>query len=138
MPARDAPRPLSSAAAARPRDTRCAARARGWHRRTEDAVVARLRELARALPDHKVTERLDAEGLRTRTGKAWTYARVHSIRRQHGIATACPPHTREAARRADRLMPVAAAARRLGVSSSLVYVWLRQGVLAYDGMEASR
>src|SRR4051794_30790242 len=85
-----------------PRDA--TARARGWHRRTEDAVVARLRELARALPDHKVTERLDAEGLRPRTGKAWTYARAHSIRRQHGIATACPPHTREAAGRADRLL----------------------------------
>jgi hypothetical protein len=59
-------------------------------------VVARLRELARALPDHKLAERLNAEGLRTRTGKAWTYARVHSMRKQHGIATACPLHTREA------------------------------------------
>ena len=29
-------------------------------------------------------------------------------------------------------MPVAAAARRLGVSPSLVHVWVRQGVLAYD------
>jgi hypothetical protein len=29
-------------------------------------------------------------------------------------------------------MPVAAAARRLGVSPSLVHVWVRQGVLTYD------
>ncbi len=53
----------------------------GWHGRTEDGVVARLRELARALPDHKLAERLNDEGLRTRTGKAWTYARVHSMRK---------------------------------------------------------
>ena len=104
----------------------------GWHGRTEDGVVARLRELARALPDHRIAERLSAEDLRTRTGKAWTYARVHSMRKQHGIATACPLHTRDAARRADGLMPVAAAARRLGVSPSLVHVWVQQGVLAHD------
>jgi DNA invertase Pin-like site-specific DNA recombinase len=104
----------------------------GWHGRTEDGVVARLRELARALPDHKLAERLNDEGLRTRTGKAWTYARVHSMRKHHGIATACPLHTREAGERADGLLPVAAAARRLGVSPSLVHVWVRQGVLVHD------
>ena len=104
----------------------------GWHGRTEDAVVARLRELARVLPDHKIAQRLDAEGLCTRTGKAWTYARVHSMRKQHGIATACPLHTREATGRADGLMPVAVAARCLGVSPSLVHVWGRQGVFVHD------
>ena len=65
----------------------------GWHGRTEPAVIARLRELARHCPDHQVAARLNTEGLRTRTGKAWTYARVYSVRRQHGIATACPLHT---------------------------------------------
>src|SRR3954469_17498652 len=87
----------------------------GGHGRSEDRVAARLRELAQALPDHRVAERLDAEGLRTRTGKAWTYARVHSMRKQYGIPTACPLHTREAAARADGLMPAAAAAKRLGI-----------------------
>jgi DNA invertase Pin-like site-specific DNA recombinase len=104
----------------------------GWHGRTEPAVIARLRELARHCPDHQVAARLNTEGLRTRTGKAWTYARVYSVRRQHGIATACPLHTRETARRADGLMPVTAAARRLAVSPSLVHVWVRHGVLAHD------
>ncbi len=41
-------------------------------------------------------------------------------------------HTREAGERADGLLPVAAAARRLGVSPSLVHVWVRQGVLVHD------
>lgn len=104
----------------------------GWHGRTEAAVVARLRELARTLPDHRIAERLDAEGLHTRTGKAWTYARVLSMRKQHGIATACPLHTRGVAERADGLVSVAAAAQRLGVSPSLVHVWVQQGVLVHD------
>ena len=62
----------------------------GWHMRTGAAVLERLAELARQIPDHQVAERLNAEGFRTRTGKAWTYARVLSIRKQHGIPTACP------------------------------------------------
>jgi transposase-like protein len=57
---------------------------------------------------------------------------VYSVRRQHGIATACPLHTRETAQRADGLMPVTAAARRLAVSPSLVHVWVRHGILAHD------
>ncbi|MDT7953916.1 MAG: recombinase zinc beta ribbon domain-containing protein, partial [Acetobacteraceae bacterium] len=104
----------------------------GWHGRTVDQVIARLCTLACELPDHQIAERLNAEGLRTRTGKEWTYARVHSIRKQHGIASACPLHTRGIESRADSLMPVMAAARRLGVSSSLVHVWIRQGALKYD------
>jgi DNA invertase Pin-like site-specific DNA recombinase len=104
----------------------------GWHGRTEDRVVARLRELAQELPDHRIAARLNAEGLHTRRGKAWTYARVYSMRKQHGIATACPLHTREAAQRADGLVPVKAAAQRLAVSASLVHLWVQHGVLAHD------
>jgi DNA invertase Pin-like site-specific DNA recombinase len=104
----------------------------GWHARTEPDVIARLRELAARYPDHGVAARRNAEGLRTRTGKAWTYARVHSMRKEHGIATACPLRARGAAPRADGLMPARAAARCLGVSPSLIHVWARQGVLAYD------
>jgi hypothetical protein len=95
-------------------------------------MTTRLRELAAQHPDHQVAARLNAEGLRTRTGKAWTYARVHSMRKQHSIPTACPLHTRDAAPRADGLIPVVAAAARLGVSSSLVHVWVRHGVLEHD------
>jgi hypothetical protein len=68
----------------------------------------------------------------TRTGKTWTYARVHSMRKEHGIPTACPLHTRGAAPRADGLMPVTAAAERLHVSPSLVHVWVQHGVLQHD------
>ena len=104
----------------------------GWHSRTEAEVVARLRELAQTLPDHRIAERFNAEGMQTRTGKAWTYARVHSVRKQHGIATACPLHTREVSQRADGLLPIRAAAQRLSVSPSLVHLWAQRGALTYD------
>jgi DNA invertase Pin-like site-specific DNA recombinase len=104
----------------------------GWHMRTDEQVTARLRELAAKHPDHQIAALLNAEGLRTRTGKTWTYARVHSMRKEHGIPTACPLHTRGAAPRADGLMPVTAAAERLHVSPSLVHVWVQHGVLQHD------
>ena len=104
----------------------------GWHMRTDDQVTARLRELATMHPDHQIAALLNAEGLRTRTGRAWTYARVHSVRKAHGIPTACPLHTRDAAQRGDGLVPVTAAAQRLQVSPSLVHVWVQHGVLRHD------
>ncbi len=104
----------------------------GWHACTDVEVVARLRELAVRHPDHRIAARLNDEGLRTRTGKPWTYARVHSMRKQHGIPTGCPLHTRDAAPRADGLVPLAVAAERLGISPSLVHVWVRHGVLRHD------
>jgi transposase-like protein len=75
----------------------------------------------------------------TRTGKPWTYARVHSMRKEHGIASACPLHTREAVERADGMVPAKVAAQRLGVSPSLLHVWVRHGALAHDQrLSASR
>jgi hypothetical protein len=88
--------------------------------------------LAALHPDHQIAAQLNDAGLRTRTGKPWTYARVHVMRKQHGIPTGCPLHTRDAAARADGMVPVTVAAKRLGVSSSLVHVWVRHGVLRHD------
>jgi DNA invertase Pin-like site-specific DNA recombinase len=104
----------------------------GWHMRTDEQVIVRLRELATKHPDHQIAALLNAEGLCTRTGRTWTYARVHSMRKAHSIPTACPLHTRDAAQRGDGLMPVMAAAQRLQVSPSLVHVWVQHGVLQHD------
>jgi DNA invertase Pin-like site-specific DNA recombinase len=109
----------------------------GEQGRTEAKVIARLRALAQGHPDHQIAMQFNAEGLRTRTGKEWTYARVHSMRKQHGIATSCPLHTCSSEPRADGLMPVKAAAQRLGVSSSLVHVWVRHGVIGYDQRQSA-
>jgi len=104
----------------------------GWHCTTSSAVVERLRELAQRLPDHMVAGQLNAEGIRTQTGKPWTYARVASIRKQHQIPTTCPVDTAERTVRGDGLLPVRSAAERLGVSLSLIHVWIQHGVLTSD------
>ena len=104
----------------------------GEHCRTGTEVIARLAELARQHPDHQVAERLNAEGFRTRTGKAWTYARVLSIRKQHAIPTGCRLDPDLTTTRADGLVSSRAAAERLQVSPSLVNLWVRHGVLRHD------
>lgn len=102
----------------------------GWHCTTDGALVARLRDLAQRLPDYQIAAQLNAAGVHTQTGKVWTHERVRSIRKQHAIPTACPLDTDRRAVRGDGLMPVALAAERLGVSPSLVQVWLTLGALA--------
>jgi DNA-binding transcriptional MerR regulator len=95
-------------------------------------VLARLRDLAQTLPDYKIAEQLTAEGLRTQTGKLWTYQRVAMIRKQHQIPTACPVDPGAGMVRGDGLLPVGLAAERLRVSSSLIHVWIQQGVLVSE------
>jgi DNA invertase Pin-like site-specific DNA recombinase len=104
----------------------------GWHMRTKTSVVERLRCLAQQYPDHRIAEQLNAEGILTQTGKPWTNARVYAMRKQYRIPTACPVNTKQTAARADQLMPAKAAARLLGVSPSLIQLWVQQGVLVCD------
>jgi DNA invertase Pin-like site-specific DNA recombinase len=104
----------------------------GWHCTTSSAVVDRLRELAQRLPDHQIADQLNADGFRTHTGKPWTYARVTSIRKQHQIPTSCPIDTAGQTSRGDGLVPVRLAAECLGVSTSLIHIWIQHGVLTSD------
>ena len=104
----------------------------GQRQRTEPHVLDRIQDLAAHWPDHRIAAHLNAEQLLTRTGRPWSYARVHSMRKQHGIASACPLTTATAAARADGLVPSKVAAQRLGISPSLVNLWVHHGVLAYD------
>ncbi len=104
----------------------------GWHCTTAATTVAGLRALAQRLPDHQLAARLNAEGVRTQTGKVWTHQRVASIRKQHAIPTACPVDTEARAARGDGPVPVALAAEQLGISRSLVHVWVALGVFSGD------
>ena len=74
----------------------------GWHLRTDSDVLALIRDLAGPYPDHRIANRLYARGLRTQTGKPWTYDRVASMRRLHGIPTGCPVDTTVCIRRGPR------------------------------------
>lgn len=101
----------------------------GWHCVTAAALLGRIRALAERLPDHQIAHCLNADGLRTQTGKAWTYERVRSVRKQHQIPTACPVDPAGGSRRGDGFVPVTRAAEQLEVSPSLIHVWVRQGAL---------
>jgi DNA invertase Pin-like site-specific DNA recombinase len=101
----------------------------GWHCVTDPALVARLGALAPTLPDHRIADQLNGEGICTRTGKPWTAARVASMRKQYAIPTGCPVDPTGGARRGDGLVPVATAARLLHVSPSLIHVWADHGAL---------
>jgi hypothetical protein len=104
----------------------------GWRLRTEAGLVERIRQLAQQCPDHRIAEQLNAEGILTRTGKRWTDARVYSMRKQYQISTACPVNTKQTVARADQLVPAKTAAQLLGVSPSLIQLWVQQGVLVCD------
>jgi hypothetical protein len=104
----------------------------GWHCVTDANLVQRIRDLAATYPDHRIAEVLNAEGVRTRTGKEWTYGRVFSIRKQHHIPTRCPIDPTEAAPRGDGLVSVKTAAQMLNISPALVHLWAKTGVLEYD------
>jgi DNA invertase Pin-like site-specific DNA recombinase len=104
---------------------------RGWHCVTDAGVLDQLRRLAQHQPDHEIAHTLTAAGVRTATGKLWTAGRVAVIRGQHAIPTSCPVDP-TVPQRGDGLVPVRVAAQQLGISPSLVHVWVRHGVLTSD------
>ncbi len=104
----------------------------GWHCVTDATIVKRIQELAQTIPDHHIADQLNAEGIRTRTGKTWTYQRVYSIRKQHKIPTGCPIKPSSSTARGDGMVSVKTAAKALGISRALVQLWTRQGVLEFD------
>jgi hypothetical protein len=104
----------------------------GWHCVTDEATVQRIRMLSATCPDHQIAEALNAEGIRTQTGKLWTYERVRSIRKQHHITTSCPIDPTLSTPRGDGLISVKLAAQQLQVSPATVHLWAAQGVLISD------
>lgn len=104
----------------------------GWHCVTPEPILQRIRELAPRHPDHDIAQRLNDEGVRTQTGKPWTYQRVKSMRKQHNIPTGCPIDPQQSTPRGDGLVSVLTAAQLLQVSPATVHLWADQGVLASD------
>lgn len=104
----------------------------GWACRTAPQVVERVRALAVHYPDHQIAEQLQAEGLRTRTGKPWTYQRVFSLRKLYHVPSRCPLTTGPMSARGDGLISAKTAAQRLQVSASLIQLWAQRGVLVKD------
>jgi hypothetical protein len=87
-----------------------------------------MRHLARTTPDHHIAVPLNAEGLRTKTGKVWTYQRVFSLRKTYQIPTACPVKPKGVQTRGDGLVSAKTAAQLLHISPSLVQYWVTPGI----------
>jgi DNA invertase Pin-like site-specific DNA recombinase len=89
--------------------------------RHSDAVVQRVRELAEKYSDDEIAVTLNAEGLRSNKGNAFTRSSISWIRHKHAI----PP--------VDKKKPgeltVHEVAEQFGVSSGVVYYWIGQKIL---------
>jgi hypothetical protein len=96
---------------------------------TPEPVLERIRVLAQQHPDDQVATILNAEGLHTRKGLAWTYLRVGDVRLRHGIPTACPIMPKGSEPRGDGLVSVGRVATQFGVARSVVGSWCRCGFL---------
>jgi DNA invertase Pin-like site-specific DNA recombinase len=97
--------------------------------RTATTTLERIQTLAQHLPDERIAEQLALEGRTTRQGLPWTARRVQRLRTRYVIATACPLMPRQAQARGDGLVPLAAAAARLGVVPGALAHWRQRGLL---------
>jgi hypothetical protein len=102
------------------------------HARTAATTLERIRSLAQHAPDERIAEQLMLEGRTTRQGLPWTASRVHRLRLRYGIATTCPLMPRQAQTRGDGLVPLVAAAARLGVVPGALVHWWRRGLLQLE------
>ncbi len=96
---------------------------------TPERALRRIRALAPQQPDDQIAEILNAEGLHTGKGLAWTTHRVAKVRQRQAIPTGCPCHQRASGPRGDGLLNAAEAARQLSVDAATVTIWFRQGIL---------
>ncbi len=100
-------------------------------RRTDPAVVERIRTLAPQHTDQQIASGLNAAGLHAGTGGAFTASKVQWIRYTYAIATGCPegPAACLTGQRNDGRYTAKAAAALLNVDVSTIAVWCKIGRL---------
>ncbi len=106
-------------------------------RRTDPAVVARIRALAPTRTDHHIATALAADGRYAGMGGAFTTGKVQWVRHAYGIPTGCPesPAACPTGQRSDGRYTAKAAAALLNVDVSTVAAWCEAGLLdAVRGM----
>jgi DNA invertase Pin-like site-specific DNA recombinase len=105
-------------------------------RRTDPAVVNRVRELALTHTDCQIAALLNQEDLTTGAGQLFTRVKVRSLRRTYDIPSGCPeaPSACPDGRRGDGRYSAQAAAELLNVSVSTIGDWSKSGRL--DGVQA--
>jgi DNA invertase Pin-like site-specific DNA recombinase len=102
------------------------------HNRTPSAAVGRIRQLAiLGLFDRVIAEKLNAEEVRSGSGRAWTPSAVKHVRLEHQIfgAAAVPPRRDQLPdRHPDGRYSVRGAMKRFGVSHRQVMRWVERGM----------
>jgi excisionase family DNA binding protein len=91
--------------------------------RTDEDTVALIRRLAQHHTDRQIAAILSKQGRRTGTGLLFTEPRVRYVRHAASIPAAPPPDPD------GEVVTIADAAARLGVSTSTIRRWLREGLL---------
>jgi len=89
--------------------------------RHSDALVQRVRELAQKYSDDEIADQLNAEGLKSNKGNAFTRSSVSWIRHKHAI----PPVNKKK----PEEQTVKEIAQRFGVSPGVVYYWIANNVI---------
>jgi hypothetical protein len=100
-------------------------------RRTDPAVVERIRSLAPGQTDQQIAIMLNAEGRHAGLGGAFTTSKVQWIRYTYAIPTGCPegPAACPSGRRNDGRYSAKAAAALLNVDVSTITTWCQTGRL---------
>ncbi len=100
-------------------------------RRTDPAVVARIRALAPTRTDHQIAAALTADGRYAGMGGAFTTGKVQWVRHAYGIPTGCPesPAACPTGQRSDGRYTAKAVAALLNVDVSTVATWCEAGIL---------
>jgi DNA invertase Pin-like site-specific DNA recombinase len=106
-------------------------------RRTDPAVLARIRALAADTTDRRIAEILDREGSRSGTGRPFTTNIVKQLRYMYSIPSGCPDRPAACAdgHRADGRRAARVAAELLNVTVSTIADWCRSGLL--DGIQSA-
>jgi hypothetical protein len=101
---------------------------KGWHIPTTDEdTIELIRRLAEHYDDTRIAQILSRQGRKTVTGLDFTRGRVNALRQGHGIP-ACPRAAPEVGED-GAVMSMTEARGKLGVASSTLYRWLREGFI---------
>jgi DNA invertase Pin-like site-specific DNA recombinase len=100
---------------------------RGTAHRTSEEDIELVRKLAKQFDDAQIARTLNRQGRRTGLGNAFTKENVSSLRGRHKIPK-CPKQPAKNAREGP--FTADEAASELGVCTSTVHRWVRDGVLA--------
>ena len=89
--------------------------------RHSDALVQRVRELARSYSDDEIAATLNAEGLKSNKGNAFTRSSISWIRHKHAIQPVDKKKPEE--------QTVKGVSQQFGVSPGVVYYWIANKII---------